>query len=204
MTEERQRAALAQLRLGIQVQATGEGYANVDYVDLERLAEKNESLLGDILVLDTVHKRRIVALEVALARAAYIAGHLMDMIPQDTWREQGGDDGQGHYEGDYHAAQTAEEIRGWKALSASPKAATTAGDEVGEPIGEAKARQTDDAPLKSPAAPTDPYPDNRALGIRVKECGCVGVGHTRECAQGARDSVDGYRRVEAERVRGES
>lgn len=52
-------------------------------------------------------------LEATLKRAAFIAEHLHAMIDQDTWRNSGGDDGQGHYEGDHHAEQVAEEIRSW-------------------------------------------------------------------------------------------
>jgi hypothetical protein len=53
-------------------------------------------------------------LEGLLRRAAYVAEHLMGMIPLEQWRRHGGDDMQGHYEGDYHAEKVAEEIRGWK------------------------------------------------------------------------------------------
>jgi hypothetical protein len=48
-----------------------------------------------------------------LERAAYIAEHLFQMIDPQTWRDSGGDDGQGHYEGDYWAEQTWEEIESW-------------------------------------------------------------------------------------------
>lgn len=47
-------------------------------------------------------------------RARHLAKHLFQMIPPEVWREQGGDDGQGHYEGDYWAAELANEIRGWE------------------------------------------------------------------------------------------
>lgn len=46
-----------------------------------------------------------------LKRATYIAEHLWQMIDQETWRSTGGDDGQGHYEGDYHAEQIRIEIQ---------------------------------------------------------------------------------------------
>jgi hypothetical protein len=62
------------------------------------------------------------ALADALKRAAYIAEHLMQMIDQETWRATGSDDGQGHYEGDYHAEQVAEELRGLRALADSNRA----------------------------------------------------------------------------------
>jgi hypothetical protein len=52
-----------------------------------------------------------------LARAAYCAEHLMQMIDRETWRAHGGDDGQGHYEGDYHEAQMALEVKEWAALA---------------------------------------------------------------------------------------
>lgn len=53
----------------------------------------------------------------ALARAAFVAEHLMQMIDPQTWRDTGGDDSQGHYEGDYHADATAAEISEWKAMT---------------------------------------------------------------------------------------
>ncbi len=43
-------------------------------------------------------------------RLLFIAEHLFEMVPRDTWIEQGGDDGQGHYEGDYHAEQVRDEL----------------------------------------------------------------------------------------------
>lgn len=55
--------------------------------------------------------------EAALARAAYVARNLLGMIPREAWREQGGDDGQGHYEGDYYAERAQKEIDEWEALS---------------------------------------------------------------------------------------
>jgi hypothetical protein len=69
-----------------------------------------------------VAERERDTLREKLARAAFIAGHLMAMIDQETWRATGGDDQQGHYEGDYRAAQTLEEINEWAALaSVSPE-----------------------------------------------------------------------------------
>jgi hypothetical protein len=60
---------------------------------------------------------RVRDLEAALARAAYVAEHLMQMIDRETWRASGGDDGQGHYEGDYHEARLALEVKEWAALA---------------------------------------------------------------------------------------
>lgn len=44
------------------------------------------------------------------ARAVFIAKHLFQMVPKEAWRAQGADDMQGHYEGDYWAEQTREEL----------------------------------------------------------------------------------------------
>jgi hypothetical protein len=52
-------------------------------------------------------------LEAERDRARFIAAHLFQMIDREAWRASGGDDGQGHYEGEYHAAQLEEEIRAW-------------------------------------------------------------------------------------------
>lgn len=62
-----------------------------------------------------------------LARAAYVAENLMGMIDRETWRSHGADDGQGHYEGDYHAEKIADEIKEWAKLAAAavPEGETT-------------------------------------------------------------------------------
>ncbi len=52
-----------------------------------------------------------------LIRAAFVAEHLIGMIEPQVWRDHGGDDGQGHYEGDYRAEETAEEIKRWRAIA---------------------------------------------------------------------------------------
>lgn len=54
--------------------------------------------------------------ERALRRATWIAEHLFTMIDRETWRATGGNDGQGHYEGDYHAEMLLAEIRELAAL----------------------------------------------------------------------------------------
>lgn len=46
-----------------------------------------------------------------LEQAVNLAEHLFQMVDRETWLATGGDDGQGHYEGDYRAAGVAEEIR---------------------------------------------------------------------------------------------
>lgn len=57
-------------------------------------------------------------LRALVVRAAYVAEHLMQMIDRETWRSSGGDDGQGHYEGDYHEERTALEVQSWKSMAA--------------------------------------------------------------------------------------
>lgn len=47
----------------------------------------------------------------SLTRAVYLGMHLHAMIPREVWIDSGGDDGQGHYEGDYHAEKVAVELR---------------------------------------------------------------------------------------------
>jgi hypothetical protein len=54
-----------------------------------------------------------------LERALFLAEHLHAMVPQSIWRDSGGDDGQGHYEGDYRAEQIATELRELAALVVS-------------------------------------------------------------------------------------
>ena len=52
-----------------------------------------------------------------LARAAYVADHLMDMIDRETWRESGAIGPEGQYEGDYRQTQVAMEIKRWKEIA---------------------------------------------------------------------------------------
>lgn len=53
-------------------------------------------------------------LQELLARAAYVAEHLMEMIDRQTWRDEGAIGPEGQYEGDYRAAQVWQEIQSWK------------------------------------------------------------------------------------------
>jgi hypothetical protein len=53
-----------------------------------------------------------------LRDAADTAEHLHAMIRQEDWRATGGDDGQGHYEGDYRAESVLTNIRTWKRMAA--------------------------------------------------------------------------------------
>ena len=48
-------------------------------------------------------------------RMTTVADGLLSMVPQEVWRASGGDDQQGHYEGDYRAEQLACEIRAARA-----------------------------------------------------------------------------------------
>lgn len=57
------------------------------------------------------------ALRERLQRAVHLAEHLFVMIPRQVWIDSGGDDGQGHYEGDYRAEQTRDEIAALKAAT---------------------------------------------------------------------------------------
>jgi hypothetical protein len=41
-----------------------------------------------------------------------LARQLFQMIPREVWRDHGGDDGQGHYEGEYHAEQIEQSLVG--------------------------------------------------------------------------------------------
>lgn len=56
----------------------------------------------------------VMGLKKELAYARYLVEHLFAMVPQQAWRDSGGDDGQGHYEGEYAAARLEEEIQSWK------------------------------------------------------------------------------------------
>lgn len=50
-------------------------------------------------------------------RLHFLAERMFQMIPPEVWREQGGDDGQGHYEGDYWAEQLRDELVALSAAS---------------------------------------------------------------------------------------
>lgn len=73
---------------------------------LERSQQKNRDLAAEVERLRDVAKRAI-----------YLAEHLFQMVPREVWRDTGGDDGQGHYEGDHRAEQTAAEIAALAARS---------------------------------------------------------------------------------------
>lgn len=50
-----------------------------------------------------------------------VAEGLFQMIDRETWRATGGDDQQGHYEGDYRAAQIEEYLVGLRASNPAPE-----------------------------------------------------------------------------------
>lgn len=81
--------------------------------------DKRPRSIRQFLAIDEVVELldRVNTLERTLDRAAFVAEHLTEMIDPQTWRDFGGDDGQGHYEGDYRADQTAAEIEKWKELA---------------------------------------------------------------------------------------
>jgi hypothetical protein len=64
--------------------------------------------LNPVLFLQAANE--IEALAEDKARAVYIAEHLFEMVPREVWRDAGGDDGQGHYEGYYWAETTRKEL----------------------------------------------------------------------------------------------
>jgi hypothetical protein len=76
--------------------------------------------LPGVALLAYLDGERVRELEDALRRATFLAEHLMQMIDRETWRATGGDDGQGHYEGDHHEAEVARELKDLAAL-ASPE-----------------------------------------------------------------------------------
>jgi len=76
-----------------------------------------QSAFSDAALEVEQHCKRADNLEAQLAqvererdRLLFIAEHLFQMIPCEVWRDQGGDDGQGHYEGDYYAEQLHDEL----------------------------------------------------------------------------------------------
>lgn len=88
---------------------------DADHRDSVEARTRAQSILDALAVLE----KRQTAMREALGRAVYVAEHLFQMVPRDVWRDSGGDDGQGHYEGDYHAEQTREELAALGALAAA-------------------------------------------------------------------------------------
>jgi hypothetical protein len=68
---------------------------------------------------------QIVAVIERYERVLFLAEHLFQMVPPEAWRESGGDDGQGHYEGDYHAIQLQAELKEYRAALAALEGALT-------------------------------------------------------------------------------
>ena len=56
---------------------------------------------------------QIARLHAERDRARLLARNLFQMVDRQAWRDSGGDDGQSHYEGDYHAEKVWEEIKSW-------------------------------------------------------------------------------------------
>lgn len=70
-----------------------------------------DHILDQMMAANERRLDRAAQLEPKLKRLLWIAEHLFQMIPQQVWRDSGGDDGQGHYEGDYHAEQLQQELK---------------------------------------------------------------------------------------------
>lgn len=81
-----------------------------DEARLDALASSTEELRATTATLIETNQA-LATTRQALTRAVYLAQHLYQMIDKETWRAMGGDDGQGHYEGDYRAEQIGEELR---------------------------------------------------------------------------------------------
>lgn len=62
-----------------------------------------------------ITRRAAEILAERLKTARGIATGLFPMIDRATWQASGGDDGQGHYEGEYWAEQMEQEMASWKA-----------------------------------------------------------------------------------------
>lgn len=60
--------------------------------------------------LDAYRKTYLDKVLVERGRILLLAENLFQMIPPEIWRDHGGDDGQGHYEGDYRAEQVQHEL----------------------------------------------------------------------------------------------
>ena len=84
---------------------------------LRNLRSGYESTTAAVGFWKELHGEDLIDVYAALVdecdRARNLAKHLFQMIDRETWRATGGDDGQGHYEGDYRAANIEEEIRSW-------------------------------------------------------------------------------------------
>lgn len=106
-------------QLAVQATEEAESYRKragvTEYHQLRRT--RAEKQLADELDHVAELEAEVTQLREALARAAYVSRNLFNMIDRETWRAEGGDDMQGHYEGDYHAEQVSIEIEGWAALA---------------------------------------------------------------------------------------
>ena len=81
---------------------------------LGAIAELRRYVAADEGTQSWLTKAEAEMLLAVIARATYVAEHLWQMVDRETWRAAGGDDGQGHYEGDYYAEQVRLEIEAWK------------------------------------------------------------------------------------------
>jgi DNA repair ATPase RecN len=78
--------------------------------EIERLQKANTRRWADAKVAAAAARTREKELREKFERATWIAVHLFAMVTPEQWRDTGGDDGQGHYEGDYRAEQMRDEL----------------------------------------------------------------------------------------------
>lgn len=82
----------------------------------ERAVRAEEQLEGEQRAHDAYRgelddaNRHILELKEQFESLLFTAERLFQMIPREVWRDQGGDDGQGHYEGDYYAERIEQEL----------------------------------------------------------------------------------------------
>jgi chromosome segregation ATPase len=122
--EEEYRSALA-VEANARAEAEGRcARLTEQLAEAKSLAEKLEGYLAAANNSSRERGERAAAAEAEntrlrknLKRATFLAEHLHQMIDPQTWRDHGGDDGQGHYEGDFHAEKTLTEIRELAALA---------------------------------------------------------------------------------------
>ena len=74
--------------------------------------------IGDYDISRILAERNVALRD--LARVIYLAQKLHEMVPREVWRDTGGDDMQGHYEGDYHAEQVWAELESLAGMSGIP------------------------------------------------------------------------------------
>ena len=105
----------AQYQMGAKLEAQNALYAITKALDLRLDQLGNGWTEGAKAILAQIEAIADEADRLARERdrARHLARHLFEMVTFEQWRDTGGDDGQGHYEGDHRAAELEEEIRSW-------------------------------------------------------------------------------------------